>query len=367
MADHAKLSPSAAHRWMACSASILYPQDGKSSAAADEGTRLHGVAESILKTNEATRLVSDEDMRLLLPYLSLVDLLPEMHGNTVTTLIEHKVTINDVCWGTADAIVYSVDRLDIVDLKTGTTPVRAKQNKQMMIYAIAAIVTLGLDPDLIKKVVLHVAQPSIDNMDSWETTVAELHDFGHDLDRAIDFIQSGIFEYAPSPTACQWCPGAGVCKVRAKQVLISVAQDFDDLVVPNAKPALPDPDSLSPYQMAALFPHFKTLSKWMEQVEEHIVSLMLERVPIAGLKLVRSVKTRKWTDDTAAVEAMRAAGLKLDDCAPRKPIALGAAEKLVDPAKLAHVVVDSSWRPMPVIESDRRPALTPEELRLKLK
>jgi len=63
MSAHAKLSPSAAERWMTCPGSVPLSigMPDKTSAYAEEGTQAHELAERMLK-HEAGAVTPDVDM-----------------------------------------------------------------------------------------------------------------------------------------------------------------------------------------------------------------------------------------------------------------------------------------------------------------
>lgn len=118
--SHAKLSPSAAERWMTCPGSVVLsagmPQ--KTSAFAEEGTCAHALAETCLldrlpaqnfvgkeftyedhgkiKTVVIEQVMADN----VQVYIDAVTALPgEMH-------VEVKVSVNEEVYGTADAVVW---------------------------------------------------------------------------------------------------------------------------------------------------------------------------------------------------------------------------------------------------------------------
>lgn len=245
-------------------------------------------------------------------------------------------------FGTSDVILKDGDTLHIMDLKYGMNRVSAKDNPQMMLYA------LGSLKKKTKTVVMHICQPRINNWDVWEISAKDLRAWGEEIKPKAALCLTDDAPLNPSNAACQWCPAAPTCPALHSHAMEVVGGDFASL------PAVED---LTPEQIATVVLNKKLLTNFLGKIEGHAATLLEAGGVIPGIKLVESVTRRTYNSN--AIEVIPKL---LGDAAykPQDLITLGAAEKLIGKAKFAEldVTVKPKGKPTVAPENDRRPAIT---------
>lgn len=268
-----------------------------------------------------------------------------------TVLLEQRVNPKvPECFGTADAVLLSPDRLAIVDYKYGRgVAVEAEENPQLMLYGLGALETF----DLIGRpaeVSLHVFQPRLNNTSSWIASAAYLRQWRDEVVLpAAEAALAGTGIFRPSVAACRFCPLSGQCRVRAESIAL---QDF-------AQPAM-----MSPEELGAAMEAVAELRQWLDALER--TALERARVGmIPGWKMVRSGGKRKIDDAPHAIQTLIDHGFQAEQVARLELKTLSELDRLTKPlgglkAVLGDLVSKTPGRESLAPESDPRPAVTPD-------
>lgn len=290
-------------------------------------------------------------------------------------------------FGTAD-LVAVIPRTDgsfmlfVGDLKTGRHAVAAKDNKQLMLYALAILAKLKRLYN-ITLVRLAIFQPYCGGPSEWDITPEGLAIFQKFASKraidALDVYYGGkknlkASHFKPSADTCQWCRFAEKCNARSKaaiqtggtsatvddladdkpvtgaEALAAIkklcndadAMDVWDHVTPatilalipdeeNAKNAGDKPDSheMTPEQLRDAYEKLPELRQHIATIEKAMHAALFSGKKVPGYKLVIGGEgNRKWSDPAKAIETLEGARVKRDMMYKESLISPTDAEKI---------------------------------------
>ncbi|EDD9119382.1 DUF2800 domain-containing protein [Salmonella enterica subsp. enterica serovar Infantis] len=349
--EHALLSPSSARKWLNCPAALAceFGLPNESGQAAVNGTCMHLLAETVLN-----RVIKGEDVRADTykgvyalnegkgPIKALVK--PEKGAVLITddfvsqvskyadycrpiidaaelVEVESRVNLTRVLhpgaelngetlqtFGTADlvAVMPSAPHdcgtghmLIVGDLKTGRHKVLAKENKQMMLYALGLLRVYKRLYD-ITAVRLVIFQPYAGGADEWDTTPEALEQFGKFAQgralRAIDAFQRGKkglkpADFRPGNDACQWCRFAEKCNAKRKVASREIESDLADGILADEGTKT----EMSLDQLKAEYDKLPLMRQHIADIEKAMYAALMRGETVEGLKLVEGRPgNRSW-------------------------------------------------------------------------
>lgn len=368
--DHALLSASSAHRWLACPPSAvaaeLYP--AQDTEYTREGTLAHEVAElfarvqvidshpdqtvvpaSCTSDEEAVTAEMQECAKGYADYIQEQTRTPD-----ALILLEQRVDFSPWVpdgFGTADCIIIQGDTMDVIDYKYGVgVPVSAIDNPQMKLYGLGALNDYGFACD-IKTVRLHIFQPRINNISVDEISAADLQKWAEKTvkptaKKAID----GKGDYKEG-SHCTFCPHAGKCR----QLMLACLECVNVMGIGLTVPVL------APHEVADALQKAPLIKLWLKRIKQQALTDLLDGKEIPGYKVVEvKLGNRKWRDELQVAEALKAAGYQLGDITETKLLSPAGMDKSIGKAKVAELLTDLIDRapgaPTVVPETDKRAA-----------
>jgi hypothetical protein len=394
---HAKLSPSGAHRWMACPGSVALeaPFPDTSSDFAREGTAAHELAAMVLEAIEpdAQRYVG-----LQIEY--------EDHGETVAwrvtqdmadhvddyiklvreyaeggeLLVEQRVGIGHLtgeesAGGTSDAIIIKGREIIVVDLKYGMgVKVDANENPQLMMYALGALNEYDIIGDF-DTVTMVIHQPRLNHVSEYCIPVEQLLQFGYvaqvkakDVSAAItyqDQLDTWVDDYlSPGEKQCKFCKAKAVCPaLRAEITEVvggSAAATLDEFAA--FLPEVVDSQTGDNYLPIAMS-KVALVEDWCKAVRAETERRLLAGQTVDGYKLVEGKRGhRKWASEADVEELFKSFRLRQDEMYDLSLISPTKAEKMFKQnpkrwAKVTDLITQSVGKPSVAIATDKRPAM----------
>lgn len=294
MTEHAKLSASGAHRWMLCPGSVKAEENipEQSNKYADEGTLAHEIAAEYIyylrnnghATIDMLANYTDEMEKAADDYYVYVRSLNNNYKET-TILIEEKVDFSNVVpdgFGTADCIIVDREELHIIDFKYGFNPVYAKDNMQLLLYAIGALNTLDIIID-IEKITLHIVQPRANNFSTWEITIEELYSYYKYIEyKALEALKDDA-PRIPSKEACMWCKARFTC-----YALKNTTKKVKSLI---------DKQDLTDNDIRYILDNAGLVRSFISSIEDKIYEQLNNGIKFDGYKLVEGRSIRKLKQD----------------------------------------------------------------------
>lgn len=381
MSDHSLLSPSAAHCWVHCSASVLARKGipATTSGYAEEGTLAHELAATWLR--DGVKLPVDESKEMTAAVLTYVENVRALSSGCAESWVEQGLDLSSVLgvpdsMGTADAIaLFDSGLLQVHDLKYGKgVEVEVEGNLQMIIYALGAIEIAELAGIEVEVIECYIHQPRLHAEPSkMVLSRGEIEAYKEGIQAAAALamrIYTGEVEpvYNPGEKQCRFCPAKSKCDALKSFSLVQISAEIDSIDAPEAmgqaiEAAIAKIPAQPLEQKAAVVLNLKLISQWADALYESVMSDMLRGVQYPGLKLVAGrARNRQWANDDAAEAMLKSMRFKIEEMYNLKLISPTQAEKLVkdSPRRLSRMqslVTRSEPKPAIVAESDKRPAI----------
>ena len=354
--QHARLGPSSSKRWLACPGSVPWEAElpEKRSEVAEEGTAAHLLAEARLKSDpELLRKAQKskwycEAMETAVD--TYVDYIAEHMTPDATQYVEQQLKIFPPdCWGTSDCVICANDTLHVLDLKYGKgVKVDANENPQCLLYAWGAFQEFGFMYDF-EKVQMHIIQPRLDHITSWEISIDELNDRIASMIPGIDAARLAADQGDGKRHAgshCQFCKAAPFCTERARDAVEGLLRAIDTSI-----------REVSPEHAGAIIEALPAVESWAKGIKDGAYDAALHGTKIPGFKLVAGRTTRKITDQGEAIDKLLKAGFEPVQIMELR--GLTDLERTVGKKDLSNILDDlitrSTAKPSLVKESDPRP------------
>ena len=364
MTNHSLLSASSSHRWLHCppSARLCEGYDDKGSNFAAEGTDAHTLCEYKLRTalgmeaKDPTEDLSWYDAEMeesTTGYAAFVMELVEEAKKTCpdpVVLIEQRLDYSRYVaegFGTGDCVIIADGTLHIVDFKYGRgILVEAKDNPQMMLYALGALELFDCLYD-IDTVSMTIFQPRRGNVSTYTLPKADLYEWADTvLAPTAELAWSGEGEYHCGEW-CQFCKAKADCRERANANMELAKYKFKQ------------PPLLTDEEVKEILGRIDELIAWASDIRDYALQAAISGKHWTGYKLVEGRSNRKYTDERAVVAAVRAAGY---DPYEHKVLGVTAMTTMLGKKQfndiLGGFVTKPQGKPTLVPDSDKRPAMT---------
>ncbi|MEN6345648.1 MAG: DUF2800 domain-containing protein [Armatimonadia bacterium] len=368
------LQPSAAHRWLNCTASPRFLAEHEAELPkrdteySTEGTLAHDVAEKMLLGQPWS--CDPVMVEHVTGYVERVKANLATAREGATLHVETKVPLFYMADRNGRIDTTVMDKVDIClivrDLKYGEgVMVEAENNEQQAIYAESFIRDQWPDMPADGLVRIVIDQPRARDgvtIKDWVLTRSELGLFCSRIGAvARKIIADEDTQFAPG-SACRFCEAKGICPARGNQALAVLPEETTMQLG-----GLPPPEGLTEDQMRRIVEAKGQLVDWLDSVEAHVFARLTEGKEFPGFKLVEGRSNRQWADEAEAAKKLRRFIAKEALWSAPKFLTPAQAEKaLKKPLRpvtprlekaLVRLIVKPEGKPVLAPESDPRPAI----------
>lgn len=363
MGAHARFSPSSGKRYLSCPPSLRLEEqfEDEQSPYAAEGSAGHAMAEYLINKHLKKRTrrptsdyYTEELMEAVEEYatycIGQIEQARAVCGSPFIS-VEQKVSLEEHiegCFGTADMVIATDGKLQIIDLKLGKgVMVDAEENIQLMIYGQGVLDMVSALYD-ISTVELTIVQPRLEHFSTWEISADDLRKWTAEvLEPWARMALAGEGEYKAGDH-CRFCRARFKCRARADEYLKLAQAEF-------AEPPL-----MSDEEIAEVLKKADALKRWAEEIYTYAQNeAVVNHKEWPGFKLVLGRSNRKYTDETDAAEAAKKAGYT--DIYKQSLIGITEMEKLMGKKKFNEILGNYVYKPdgkvTLVPDSDKREAV----------
>ena len=375
---HAKLSPSGAHRWMACSGSVAleaaFPD--QSSAYAAEGTLAHTLASehldgSGLHPSQRIGEVHEVDGYTFTVDAAMADYvdnycrLVREYADGGLLLVEQRVPIEHVtgeagATGTSDAIIVDTTKrtLYVVDLKYGMgVKVDAGDNPQLMMYALGAMEQCDQLGEF-DQVCMVIHQPRLNHVSEHWIYVGDLWAFKRRAAEAAELTRQPDAPLVPGEKQCRFCKAKAVCPALRAEVteVVSGSATLDEFLVPDV--------TTGDNYLSVAMSKVGLVEDWCKAVRAEVERRLLAGQTVDGFKLVEGRRgNRKWSNDAEVEALFKSFRLRQDEMYDYSLISPTKAEKLLKDTpkrweKAEALISRAEGKPSVAPATDKRSSLT---------
>lgn len=360
-AAHSLLSPSKRHRWGVCPGSVReeakYPEPAENPAAID-GTRTHALLEELIAKRptgqlplrmpeQAIDLVREDEygsytidagrverLNVAIDYIRAIP-------GAENAIAEQRVFPDGLVGradlhGTVDVQIPGKQIYHIIDYKDGMSPVEAKDNPQLELYAAGVLAGLAYTP---KSFQLTVIQPKLATrgmpvVSTWNLPTAALYNKVDDIRRQAAATDDPNAPLIPGESQCKYCKAKGACPALASKVMNEVSVMFSAIETPSLdvaqQAAQKDPTTMPDAELRQLMEAAPLLRQLIEGVEAEVKRRLTSGLKVPGFKLVRGKGSRSWSiPEEDVVKKLKAMGAPTSAIYETKLVSPAKAEKMV--------------------------------------
>ena len=375
---HAKLSPSGAHRWMACPGSVAleaaFPD--QSSAYAAEGTLAHTLASEHLDGSGLHPSQRIGEVHEVDGYTFTVDAamaayvddycrLVQEYAQRGLLLVEQRVPIAHVtgeagATGTSDAIVVHTAKrmLYVVDLKYGMgVRVDAGDNPQLMMYALGAMEQCEPLGEF-DQVCMVIHQPRLNHVSEHWIYFGDLWAFKRRAAEAAELTRQPDAPLVPGEKQCRFCKAKATCPALRAEVteVVSGSATLDEFLTPDM--------TTGDNYLSVAMSKVGLVEDWCKAVRAEVERRLMAGQTVDGFKLVEGRRgNRKWSNDAEVEALFKSFRLRQDEMYDYSLISPTKAEKLLKDTpkrweKAEALISRAEGKPSVAPATDKRSSLT---------
>lgn len=312
MAAHAFLSASSSHIWLNCPPAVRLWQNiqDKGSEYARRGTDAHTLCQYKVEKALGRKVVSpvsdltfyDEEMEEESEDYAayIMNVIENIKDDAPDPLVfvEQRVDFSKYVqegFGTADCLIVEEDGIYVIDYKSGNTFVEAKNNSQLLCYALGAY-EMFKDLFDIKQIAMVIYQPKRDNISCHVIELEDLLKWAKEVlapTAALAYKGQGEFKAGDH---CRFCRVKNTCRARAEYNLELAKYDFK-------QPAL-----LEACEIGVILTRADELTTWASDIKEFALKAALSGTKFPGYKVVAGRAIRKYTNEEDVAKAVEAEG-----------------------------------------------------------